>query len=159
MAVGALLSGLTNVVTIAACAGNKYMKWTDLGISLGTNAIGHGGGENGKTSDELLIEIRKFHVERIAALAKKLDAVKEGHGTVLDNTLIVYMSDFGDQPSPVLRAVAGGAHRQSGRQAEDERSFPRVSVIRQSRVIARLARFTRRCLHAVGDKRENLRQR
>jgi hypothetical protein len=35
LAVGALLSGLTNVVTIAACAGNKYMKWTDLGISSG----------------------------------------------------------------------------------------------------------------------------
>jgi hypothetical protein len=62
-------------------------------MALRTNAIGHGGGENGKTSDELLRIIRSFHAERIAALAKKLDAVKEGDGTVLDNTLIVYLSD------------------------------------------------------------------
>ena len=59
-------------------------EWENLGISLRAHAIGHGGGENGKTSDKLLRQIRGFPAERIAALAKKLDAVKEGDGTVLD---------------------------------------------------------------------------
>lgn len=153
MAVGALLSGLTNVVTIAACAGNKYMKWTELGMSLGTNAIGHGGGENGKTSDELLIEIRKFHVERLAALAKKLDAVKEGDGTVLDNTLIVYMSDFGDSHHPrytqwpvVLLGNLGGTLKTNSRFLE----YPKYGRPGHQT----MGTFYTSLLHAVGDRRE-----
>ncbi len=153
MAVSSLLSGLTNVVTIAACTGNSYMKWNSLGISLATNAIGHGGGENGKTSDELLRIIRSFHAERIAALAKKLDAVKEGNGTVLDNTLIVYMSDFGDRHHPsytqwpvVLIGNLGGKLKTNGRFLE----YPRYGV-KGHRTIGTLYQGL---LHAVGDKRE-----
>jgi len=153
MAVGALLSGLTNVVTISACAGNKYMEWKNLGISLRTNAIGHGGGENGKTSDELLREIRKFHVERIAALAKKLDAVKEGSGTVLDNTLIVYMSDYGDRHHPsylqwpvVLLGNLGGRLKTNGRFLE----YPSYGKPRHRTI----GTFYTALLHAIGDRRE-----
>lgn len=153
LAVGALLSGLTNVVTIAACPGNKYMKWTSLGISLATNAIGHGGGENGKTWEELTIEIRKFHVEQIAKLAKKLDAVKEGDGTVLDNTLIVYMSDYGDKHHPsylqwpvVLIGNLGGKLKTNGRFLE----YPSYGKPGH-RTIGTL--YTA-MLNAVGDKRE-----
>ena len=153
MAVSSLLSGLTNVVTIAACTGNSYMKWNSLGISLATNAIGPGGGENGKTSDELLRIVRSFHAERIAALAKKLDAVKEGNGTVLDNTLIVYMSDFGDRHHPsytqwpvVLIGNLGGKLKTNGRFLE----YPRYGV-KGHRTIGTLYQGL---LHAVGDKRE-----
>jgi hypothetical protein len=37
--------------------------------------------------------IRRYHFDLIAGLCKKLDAVKEGDGTMLDNTVIVYLSD------------------------------------------------------------------
>lgn len=153
MAASALLSSLTNVVTISACAGNKYMAWSKLGMSLRTNAIGHGGGENGKTSDELLIEIRKFHVDCIAALAKKLDAVKEGNGTVLDSTLIVYMSDYGNSHHPsylqwpvVLLGNLGGRLKPNGRYLE----YPRYGVSGHKT----LGTLYHSLLHAVGDKRE-----
>lgn len=153
MAVSSLLSGLTNVVTIAACTGNKYMQWNSLGMALRTNAIGHGGGENGKTSDELLRIIRSFHAERIAALAKKLDAVKEGDGTVLDNTLIVYMSDYGDRHHPsytqwpvVLIGNLGGKLKANGRYLE----YPRYGVTGHRT----LGTLYQGLLHAVGDKRE-----
>lgn len=153
MAVGALLSGLTNVVTISACGGNKYMQWANLGISLRTNAIGHGGGENGKTSDELLRIIRAFHAERIAALAKKLDAVREGDGTVLDNTLIVYMSDYGDRHHPsytqwpvVLLGNLGGRLKTGGRYLE----YPRYGTAGHRT----LGTMYHALLHAVGDKCE-----
>jgi hypothetical protein len=153
MAVSSLLSGLTNVVTIAACTGNKYMQWSSLGMALRTNAIGHGGGENGKTSDELLRIIRSFHAERIAALAKKLDAVKEGNGTVLDNTLIVYMSDYGDSHHPtylrwpvILIGNLGGKLKTNGRYLE----YPRYGVTGHRT----LGTLYQGLLHAVGDKRE-----
>ena len=37
--------------------------------------------------------IRRFHFDLIARLAKKLESVPEGDGTMLDNTVIVYVSD------------------------------------------------------------------
>ena len=40
--------------------------------------------------------IRRLQFEQIAGLAKKLASVPEGNGTMLDNTLIFYMSDAGD---------------------------------------------------------------
>ena len=154
MAVGSLLSGLTNVVTIAACTGNKYMQWANLGMGLRTNAIGHGGGENGKTSDELLRIIRTFHVGQIAALAKKLDAVKEGDGTVLDNTLIVYMSDFGDRHHPsytewpvVLIGNLGGKLKTDGRFLE----YPAYGKPGHKTI----GTFYTALLHALGDERDH----
>lgn len=153
LAAGALLSGLTNVVTISACGGNSYMTWRGLGMSLATNAIGHGGGENGKTSDELLRIIRRFHAEKIAGLARRLDAVREGNGTVLDNTLIVYMSDYGDRHHPsynqwpvVLLGNLGGRLRTNGRYLE----YPRYGTRGHKTIGTLYMAF----LRAVGDRRE-----
>jgi hypothetical protein len=141
------------VVTISACAGNKYMQWANLGISLRTNAIGHGGGENGKTSDELLRDIRAFHVKCIAALAEKLDAVQEGAGTALDNTLIVYMSDYGDRHHPsylqwpvVLLGNLGGRLKTNGRFLE----YPSYGKPGHRTI----GTFYLALLRAVGDRRE-----
>jgi hypothetical protein len=91
----ALVSGLANVMTISSAAGVRDFDicFTGLGLKKGKHHIGHGGSENGKTWFELSDMIRRFHFEQIAKLAKKLDAVREGDGTMLDNTVIVYLSD------------------------------------------------------------------
>jgi len=91
----ALMSGLTNVLTLASGCGDPYfsVKFTGLGINFGKHSIGHGGSYQGMTWDELAIKIRKFHFEQIAELARKLESVSEGDGTMLDHTLIVYLSD------------------------------------------------------------------
>lgn len=91
----ALISGLTNVLTISSGAGDPYfsVKFTGLGIDFGKHSIGHGGSYNGMTSDQMAIKIRKFHLEQVAYLGDRLAAVPEGDGTMLDNTVIVYMSD------------------------------------------------------------------
>ncbi len=91
----ALIAGLTNVLTIASGCGSRYFEVTfkGLGINIDKHQIGHGVGENGKTGDELAQIIRRFHVELIAKLAAKLQAVPEGNGTMLDRTTIIYLSD------------------------------------------------------------------
>ena len=91
----ALISGLTNVLTIASGCGDPFfsVKFTGLGINFGKHAIGHGGSYNGMTWEEMAIKIRRFHFELMADLARKLDSVPEGDGTMLDNTVIVYLSD------------------------------------------------------------------
>ena len=41
--------------------------------------------------------IRDFHIDLIAQMAKSLSLIPEGDGTMLDNTLIVYLSDNSDK--------------------------------------------------------------
>ncbi|MDB4653238.1 hypothetical protein OAE39_03090, partial [Akkermansiaceae bacterium] len=42
-------------------------------------------------------KIRTYQMELISGLAGKLKAVPEGDGTMLDNTIIVFLSDAGSQ--------------------------------------------------------------
>lgn len=95
LAAAALISGLTNVVTISSAAGVRDFDicFTGLGLTKGKHHTGHGGGQNGMTWDETYDMIRRFHFDLIARLAKKLDSVPEGDGTMLDNTVIIYLSD------------------------------------------------------------------
>ena len=44
--------------------------------------------------------MRKFHLDLIGGLARKLDAVPEGDGTMLDNTVIVFFAEYGDRHHP-----------------------------------------------------------
>lgn len=91
----ALIGGLTNSLTIASGAGNRYfgIHFTGLGINCSKHNIGHGESYNGMSWSDMAIKIRGFHFELIARMMKKLDAVPEGEGTMLDNTTIVYLSD------------------------------------------------------------------
>lgn len=95
LAASALMAGLTRSVTIASGAGNPYfsVKFGGLGIEVGKHTIGHGGGSGDLSARECMIKIRKFHFQLIADLMAKLDAVPEGDGTMLDNTVVVYLSD------------------------------------------------------------------
>ena len=91
----ALICGLSNVLTLSSAAGIRDFDITfkGLSITLGKHGIGHGGSFNGKTAQQLYDIIRRYHYDLIAGLCKKLAAVKEGDGTMLDNTVIVYLSD------------------------------------------------------------------
>jgi hypothetical protein len=91
----ALICGLTNVLTIASGCGDPYfsVRWKGLGVPLDKHSIGHGKGLDMRTAEQLTTTIRRFHMELIVRLAQKLQAVPEANGTMLDNTVIVYMSD------------------------------------------------------------------
>lgn len=91
----ALVCGLTNVLTISSAAGIRDFDITfkGLGLNIDKHSIGHGGSYQGKTWDELYNIIRRYHFDLIAGLCRKLETVKEGDGTMLDNTVVVYLSD------------------------------------------------------------------
>ncbi len=95
LAAAALISGLTNVVTLSSAAGIRDFDicFTGLGLKKGKHHTGHGGSQNGMTWAETYEMIRRFHFDLIARLAKKLEAIPEGDGTMLDNTVIIYLSD------------------------------------------------------------------
>ncbi|MGF1583176.1 MAG: DUF1552 domain-containing protein [Gemmataceae bacterium] len=153
IAAATLISGLTNVVTIASGAGDPYfsVRFTGLGINLGKHGIGHGNGYNGKSAAELGTTIRRFHFELIARLMQKLQAVPEGNGTMLDNTLIVYLSDAAEGHHSrcwewpfVLVGNLGGALN-AGRYIE----YPYWGLQGHREIGNLYTTF----LHAVGDRR------
>ncbi|QDU19777.1 DUF1552 domain-containing protein [Urbifossiella limnaea] len=91
----ALICGLTNVLTLSSAAGVRDFDITfrGLGLQIDKHTIGHGGSYQGKTWAELYDIIRRYHFDLIAGLLRKLQAVPEGNGTMLDNTVLVYLSD------------------------------------------------------------------
>jgi hypothetical protein len=95
LAAAALIGGLTHSITIASGVGNPYfsVKFSGLGIDIGKHSIGHGGSFKDMSPGQLKVKIHKFHFQLMADLMKKLEGVPEGDGTMLDNTVIVYLSD------------------------------------------------------------------
>ena len=99
-AAGALIAGLTNVVTLSSCSGNAYFGANFDGSKLGfdegrvnLHGMGHGGSFVGKKADELFIALRNKHMQMLASLLKKLESIPEGDGTMLDNTVVLFTSD------------------------------------------------------------------
>lgn len=97
IAAGALISGLTNVVTIRTDGlGSQYNKLGFIGGQV--HGIGHGKTPEGAQSvDHARGLIRGFQLEQVAKIASKLEKIPEGDGTMLDNTTIIYFSDVGDK--------------------------------------------------------------
>jgi hypothetical protein len=91
MASAALISGLTNVVTVHADGLDSV--YSGIGVGNNVHAIGHGAGYATLSSQDCRDAIRTFHIDLIAGMAAKLSNVPEGDGTILDNTVIVYTSD------------------------------------------------------------------
>lgn len=92
----ALISGITNVVTMRL--DNISTNYGDLGLSeKNVHGIGHGETCNGKSPAEARDIIRRHHMNLLADLAGQLDRIPEGNGTMLDNTLIFYFSDSGNE--------------------------------------------------------------
>lgn len=92
MAATALITGLTNTITLASGAGSPHFEVTfgGLGINVDKHKIGHGQVDGSK---EMAVKIRQFHMDLLAKLVDKLEAIPEGNGSMMDNTLIVYLSD------------------------------------------------------------------
>jgi hypothetical protein len=95
LAAASLIAGLTNVMTISSAAGIRDFDicFTGLGLKKGKHHTGHGGSQNGMDWAQTYEYIRHFHFEQIAKLCRRLESIPEGDGTMLDNTLIIYLSD------------------------------------------------------------------
>lgn len=124
LAAAALIAGLTNVVTFDA--DDLELHYEGLGLGeKSIHQIGHLADDYKEGRDSNFADgtdgvgarniVRRFQFDLISRLAAKLHAVPEGNGTMLDNTLIVFLSDSGQQhhanyqnfPMVLLGNVAG----------------------------------------------------
>jgi hypothetical protein len=116
IAAAALSAGLTNVVTITSGLGGLSPNYKGFS-NMGQHSAGHSNPdpELGVRGNEIVRRAHHFMAERTAELMKRLQAIPEGNGTMLDNTLVVFMSDSaerqhtqGDQWPIVLLGDLGG---------------------------------------------------
>jgi len=82
----------------------------------GTNISFHGGSHHAEDPGRIAVYARlnRYHVQMTAYLAKKLQGIKEGDGTLLDRSLILYGSNMGNSNQhlhyDVPHVLIGGAN-------------------------------------------------
>ena len=92
--VGALASGLTNVVTYTIDdLGTDITSLPENKQKTSIHQIGHGGQNAGATN--MRNAIKAHHMKQVSTLVTKLKAIPEGNGTFFDNTTIIYMPETG----------------------------------------------------------------
>lgn len=92
--IGALASGLTNVVTYTIDdLGTDITSLPENRTKTSIHQIGHGGQIAG--AEEMRDAIKTHHMKQVNTLASKLSAIPEGDGTMFDNTTIIYMPETG----------------------------------------------------------------
>jgi len=120
----ALGCGLAPIVTIQFGYGGGSWRFAWEGINLDC----HGEVAHLDTSDagstpintDRVVRINRYYATQVARMAQALDAIPEGEGTVLDNSLIVWANEQGrgdhsQRNVPiVLIGKAGGAIRRGG---------------------------------------------
>ncbi len=68
-----------------------------------------------------LVKIDRYYAQKFANLVKMLDSINEGDGTVLDNTIAVWMNEDSDgcahnlNNSPIIQAGSGGGYFKTGK--------------------------------------------
>ena len=87
IAVAALSCGLTRVIGMPFLRPIRNHRLGFLGIDDGLHDISHNGVSN---SREKYITIQRWYAEQLNDLCERLDAVPEGGGTMLDNTLVIH---------------------------------------------------------------------
>ena len=98
LAGAALIGGLSNVATLT-CAATEInaQPYLGIGVDVSNHGYGHMGGNKRDAKGIPYYEkTRGGLFSLIAKLAQRLEKTPEGDGNMLDNTIIVYMSDAPD---------------------------------------------------------------
>jgi hypothetical protein len=107
----ALQSDVTRVITFQLARETSNRTYPEIGVPDPHHPLSHHGNDPAKIAR--MAKINQFHVSLFAEFIGKLKAIKEGNGTLLDHSLILYGSGIGNPNVhdhtnlPIL--VAGGA--------------------------------------------------
>jgi len=110
---------LTRISTFMFANEGSNKSYSFIGVPEGHHDLSHHG--NDPKKHEKIKTINRFHVEQFAYMLGKMKSVREGDGTLLDNTMIVYGSGIGDgnrhnhNDLPILLAGKGGGTIKTGR--------------------------------------------
>ncbi|MEM6990335.1 MAG: DUF1552 domain-containing protein [Myxococcota bacterium] len=102
----------TRVATVQwGSSGNDGLRHVWQGIDTDYHSIAHLANGRDPTAHEQLAAMNTWYSEQLADLAARLDAVDEGDGTLLDHTVLVFLSSFSvvhDMANLPIVLVGGG---------------------------------------------------
>jgi hypothetical protein len=125
LAVLSLKCGLTRIATMQfGYGGGKWrFGWQGINMNCHDDVAHRDIGDAGSTPENTarVVLMNQYYASRVARLARQLDAIPEGNGTMLDNTLVVWANEFGrgdhslENVPIVFIGKAGGALPVGGR--------------------------------------------
>jgi hypothetical protein len=119
---------LTRVSTFMYANEGSNKSYSFLGVPEGHHDLSHHGNDINKFIK--ISQINNFHMTQFAYLLEKMKSIREGDGTMLDNTMIVYGSGIGDgnrhnhDDLPIILVGRGGGTIQTGRHVRHPRRTP-----------------------------------
>lgn len=120
LVVSALACDRTRVASLQWSRAFSRISHSWVGVGPDHHTISH---KNGAVDTAQLLTINRWYAQKFADLLTQLDAVKEGNGTLLDNTMVVWgneartgQHDAG--PAVFLVAGGGGGKLKTGRFVE-----------------------------------------
>ena len=123
LAVAALACDLTRVATLQFSHSVSQHVFNNLGISSAHHDLSHEP-DNNPEAQEALIKINTFYAEQYAYLIDKMRSVSEGDGTMLDNSVVVWVNELSKGNShsrdevPYVMAGSCGGYFTTGRHVE-----------------------------------------
>jgi len=113
---------LTRVASYIMVAEGTNRTYNHIGVSDSFHPVSHHANDLGRI--EKLAKIQTWHMERFADFLGKLDAIPDGDGTLLDNSMFMYGSNMSNSdrhnghPLPNILAGGGAGTLSGGRHIE-----------------------------------------
>ncbi|MGC4094322.1 MAG: DUF1552 domain-containing protein [Polyangiaceae bacterium] len=149
VAAHALACDVTRVLTLQLSYGFSNVTHTWLGHTSAHHTMSHDGIDR-RTE---LQAIDNWYMKQVAYLAQQLDSVKEGNGTLLDNTLIVCGRELGstahrmERVPFIMLGKAGGALR-AGRNLNFDKQ-------EHAKLLVSIAQLMGVATNSIGDRVPN----
>ena len=104
----------TRVCTLKLNNDHSSLRFPNLGVDyMIHHLLSHSDGDD-------WLKVNRFFTQQVAYIAQKLEAVQEGDRTLLDNTMLLYLSSMmtgnhNNDQLPVVLLGGGGGHLKTGR--------------------------------------------
>ena len=122
----------TRVSTFVFANEGSNRSYPEIGVSEGHHELSHH--QRNADKNEKLRKINRFHVEQAAYIINKMKETKEGEGTLLDNSMVIYGSGIGDGDAhnhdnlPIVMAGRAGGAIDTGRHIKIENGTPLTNL-------------------------------
>ena len=123
---------LTRVATFVFANDGSNRSYPELGVPEGHHDLSHHGGDPAKQAK--VAAINAFHARHLAYFLGRLRDVREGEGTLLDHSMVLYGSGISDGDRhdhadlPVLLAGRGGGTIKTGRHLRYPKETPLTNL-------------------------------
>ncbi len=128
----ALATDSTRIATFMVSRDGSNRSYPWIGVNDGHHELSHHG--NNAEKKAKIAKINRWHIEQFAGFLAKLQTLREGSGSVLDNSMIVLGSAIADGNKhahdnlPVLLCGGGGGKLKPGRHVQFGKETPMMNL-------------------------------